>query len=262
METDRGRLAWLEAGAGWPVILLHAFPLSAAMWHPQLDRVPDGWRFIAPNLRGFGRSLPPSGGRISMDDYAADVFCLMDGLALDNATIGGLSMGGYVAFAMFRQAPIRFTGMILADTRPQADTPQGREGRVRMRDVLAKEGPRGVADQMLPKLLSEEARREGAEMLRDTRAMIESAAPQAIDEAIGALMDRPDSTPGLSGISCATLVLVGEQDEITPVAEAVAMQRAIPRSTLCVISGAGHLSSLEQPEAFSRALGDFLLAHL
>src|SRR5207244_6160153 len=114
----------------------------------------------APDFRGFGRLLPPSGGReMTMDDYAADVLALMDGLEIDNAVIGGLSMGGYVTFAMFREEPSRFTGMILADTRSQADTPQAREGRVRLREVLTKEGPRGVADQMLPKLLSEASRR-------------------------------------------------------------------------------------------------------
>src|SRR5258708_8959777 len=167
METDRGYMAWLEAGAGWPVILLHAFPLSADMWRPQLERVPQGWRFIAPDLRGFGgsQSLPPEGGshtidqghspsrgrETTIDDYAADVLCLMDCLAMDAAVIGGVSMGGYVTFAMFRQAASRFTGMVLADTRSQADTPQAREGRVRMRDVLAKDGPRGVGGQNLPK---------------------------------------------------------------------------------------------------------------
>jgi pimeloyl-ACP methyl ester carboxylesterase len=197
-----------------------------------------------------------------MDDYAADVLCLMDSLAMDTAVIGGLSMGGYVTFAMFRQAASRFTGMVLADTRSQADTPQAREGRVRLREVLATEGPRGVADQMLPKLLGETSRRAGTDAVHQARAMIESAAPEAIAVAIGALMGRPDSTPDLPGISCATLVVAGDQDEITPAAEAEAMQRAIPRSTLSVIAGAGHLSNLDQPEAFSRALGDFLLAHL
>ncbi len=278
METDRGHMAWLEAGAGWPVILLHAFPLSADMWRPQLERVPQGWRFIAPDLRGFGgsQSLPPEGGshtidqghspsrgrETTIDDYAADVLCLMDCLAMDAAVIGGVSMGGYVTFAMFRQAASRFTGMVLADTRSQADTPQAREGRIRLREVLAKEGPRGVADQMLPKLLGETSRRAGADAGQQARAMIESASPEAIDAAIGALMGRPDSTPGLPGISCATLVVVGDQDEIAPAAEAEAMQRAIPRSTLSVIAGAGHLSSLEQPEAFSHVLGDFLVSHL
>ncbi len=279
METVRGRVAWLEAGAGWPVILLHAFPLSADMWRPQLERVPDGWRFIAPHLRGFGPArppkggshainnrdswLPPAGGRdMTVDDYAADVLSLMDELELDDAVIGGLSMGGYVSFAMFRLAPERFTRMILADTKSPADTPQAREGRVRMRDLLAKEGPRGVADSMLPKLLAEATRRDGTDAVREVRAMIESAAPEAIAAAIGALMGRPDSTSGLSAISCATLVVAGELDELTPVADADAMHHAIPRSTLCVIPGAGHLSNLEQPAIFSRALADFLLAPL
>ena len=265
MPTTRGRMAWLEAGAGWPLILLHAFPLTADMWRPQLEQVPQGWRFIAPDLRGFGRtqSLPPKGGsQTTMDDYAQDVCALMDGLKIGEAVIGGLSMGGYVALALHRQSSSRFTGLVLADTRSQADTPQGRDDRVRMREVLATEGLSAVADQMLPTLLSEASRRDGAEAIRLTRAMIESNTPQAIDAAIVAMMARPDSTPDLAGISCATLVVVGEQDEITPVAEAQEMQRAIPRSTLTVIPGAGHLSNLEQPASFSRALGDFLLAHL
>jgi 3-oxoadipate enol-lactonase len=273
METDRCRISWLEAGAGWPVILLHAFPLNADMWRPQLAHVPAGWRFICPNFRGFGRILPPedlareqglfrspSGdGALTIEDYAADALHFMDCLEIDDAVIGGLSMGGYVTFAMYRQAPARFHGMVLADTRPQADTPQGREGRVKLREVLAARGPAGVADQMLPKLLSPAA---GSDVVARTRALIEGADPAAIDAAIGVLMSRPDSTPGLAAIACATLVVVGEHDEITPPADARAMQEAIPRSTLCVIPGAGHLSSLEQPEGFSRALDDFLLARV
>jgi 3-oxoadipate enol-lactonase len=276
METDRGPMSWLEAGAGWPVILLHAFPLDAGIWRPQLDAVPQGWRFIAPDLRGFGRFLPPEGGShaitqedswlpplggraITMDDYAADVFCLMDSLKLDDAVIGGLSMGGYVAFAMFRQSPRRFTGMILADTRSQADTPAAREARLQLRELLRTGGPGAVATQMLPKLFSAAA---PPGVVSRTRAMIESASPAAIDAAVVAMMDRPDSTPGLANIACGALVVVGEKDEITPVADAETMQRAIPRSALCVIAGAGHLSSLEQPEVFSRALSDFLIAPL
>jgi 3-oxoadipate enol-lactonase len=264
IETDRGRMGWLESGAGWPVILLHAFPLSADMWRPQLERVPQGWRFMAPDLRGFGQTAfrPAPGGTMTIDDYAADVLSLMDGLELEDAVIGGLSMGGYVTFAMFRQAPARFTGMILADTKSQADSPQAREGRVRMREVLGAEGPRGVADQMLPKLFAPSTREAEAEAVHQARALIESADPEAVDAAIGALMGRPDSTPGLSDISCATLVVAGEHDEITPPAEAEAMQRAIRRSAFTVIPGAGHLSNMEQPEIFSRALGDFLLSHL
>lgn len=257
METERGAMAWLESGAGWPVILLHAFPLHAGIWRPQLDAVPQGWRFIAPDLRGFGRFLPPA--ETSMDDYAADVFSLMDALKLEDAVIGGLSMGGYVALAMHRQAPGRFTGLVLADTRPQADTPQAHEMRQQLRELLKTGGPRALAEQSLPKLFSAAAPKD---VVDRTRAMIESAPPAAIDAALVAMINRPDSTPGLAAINCGTLVVVGERDEITPAADAEAMQRAIPRSTLCVIPGAAHLSSLEQPELFSRALGDFLLARL
>lgn len=278
--TERGAMSWIEAGAGWPLVLLHAFPLEAGSWRPQLERVPDGWRFIAPDLRGFGRSLPPKvlppqggsyknereswlpplGGRnLTIDDYAADVFCLMDSLKLDDAVIGGLSMGGYVAFAMHRLAPRRFTGLVLADTRPQADTPQAHEMRRQLRELLTTGGPPALAKQTLPKLFSPDA---GPDVIDRTRAMIESAPPAAIDAALVAMINRPDSTPGLAAINCGTLVVVGERDEITPPADAEAMQRAIPRSTLCLIPGAGHLSSLEQPEVFSRALGDFLLARL
>ncbi len=262
METERGPMSWLEAGAGWPVVLLHAFPLEAEIWRPQLEAVPEGWRFIAPDLRGFGRSpwLPPSGGgALTMDDYAADVFCLMDSLELDDAVIGGLSMGGYVAFAMFRQAPRRFTGLVLADTRSQADTPAARQMRLQLRELLKTGGPKALAEQSLPKLFSADA---GPEVTGRTRAMIESAPAAAIDAAMVAMIERPDSTPGLPDINCGTLVVVGEKDEITPVADAEAMQRAIPRSSLCVIPGAGHLSSLEQPEIFSRALGDYLVSPL
>ena len=122
------RTRWLESGAGWPVLLIHAFPLNAEMWRPQLDQVPDGWRFIAPDLRGFGGSRPSGAPVASLDDYAADLEVLLDHLKIDEAVMGGLSMGGYVTFALFRRAPDRFTGMLLADTRSQADTAGGSRG--------------------------------------------------------------------------------------------------------------------------------------
>ena len=247
-------MGWLEAGEGWPLVLVHGFPLRADLWRPQLESVPEGWRFIAPNLRGFGAG-PPLDPPAGMDEYAQDLDALLDALEIDSAAIGGVSMGGYVTFALFRLAPARFTAMILADTRPQADTPAGREARAQMRTLLAEQGPRGVAGQMLPKLLSSNA----ASATRDTlQRMIESLDPQAIDAAIVALMDRPDSTPDLARINVPTLIVVGEHDALTPVSDSEAMHRAIGRSTLVVIPDAGHMASLEQPVAFSRALADFL----
>ena len=258
METPRGRMAWLEAGSGWPVILLHGFPLNADMWRPQLERAPTGWRLIAPDLRGFGQTdgVPAT---LSMDEWAADVFSLMDCLELDDAVIGGLSLGGYIAFAMYRQAGTRFTGMVLANTRSQADSEQARAGRLQLRRLLAEQGPSIVAPQLLPKLFSSAADPGAVAFVRD---LVESASPEAIDAAIGALLDRPDSTPDLPRITCATLVIASDQDAIVPLAEAEAMQRALTRSQLTVIAGAGHMSNLEQPDVFSRALEDFLRSAL
>jgi len=261
IATERGDVAWLDAGSGWPVVLLHGFPFHAEMWRPQLEAVPQGWRFIAPDFRGFGRTPfhPPAEGSVTMDTYAADVGALMDALKIEEAVIGGLSMGGYVAFAMFRQEPARFTSMLLADTKAPGDTAEGRAGRVRLREILAQQGTPAIADQMLPKLLSTDAPRN---VVAGVRGMIEASAPAAFDAAIEALMKRPDSTPDLPRITCAALIVVGDRDVITPVSESEAMRLAIPRSQLAVIPGAGHVSNLEQPAAFSRVLADFLLSRL
>src|SRR5262245_22754556 len=146
-------IRYLENGAGWPVVLIHAFPLNADMWLPQLRRVPDGFRFIAPDLRSFGESDVAAAPLPTMDDYAADIVGVLDALEIERGVIGGLSMGGYVTFALFRAAPERFSGMVLADTRSQADTPAGRESRVAMAQLVRAEGTRAIADQMIPKLL-------------------------------------------------------------------------------------------------------------
>src|SRR4051794_38971382 len=148
VDTARGPCRCLDAGAGWPVILLHGFPLSAEMWRPQLERVPQGWRYIAPDLRGFGPS-PAGADPLSaptMDSYAADVEALLDALDFENAAIGGLSMGGYITFALHRRAPERFNTIILADTKAEADTPEGREARRSMSELIRTSGAGAVAD--------------------------------------------------------------------------------------------------------------------
>lgn len=262
-EADGRHLRYLEAGAGWPLVLLHAFPLNAEMWRAQLEAVPDGWHFIAPHLRGFGPGGDPGAGMAppSMDDLAADVEALLNALEIDRAAIGGLSMGGYVTFALYRRAPERFSRIVLADTRAQADTPEGRQARRAMSELVRTKGADAVAEQMLPKLLGETTRRERPEVARRVRELIRANAVSGIDGAIHAMMTRPDSTPDLERISVPTLVIVGEEDTLTPVAESEALHRAIERSQLVVLEGAGHLSNLEAPEEFSRALDNFLTSN-
>ncbi|HVW04872.1 MAG TPA: alpha/beta hydrolase [Vicinamibacterales bacterium] len=246
---------YLEAGSGRALVLLHAFPLSAEQWLPQLARVPPGWRFVAPDLRGFGGAEPgPVPGGISMDTYAGDVIELMAHLEIPSAVVAGLSMGGYVAFAIARRAPARVAGLVLADTRAAADTADGRAARDRMLAIVARDGPAGVAREMLPKLLGDTTRRDQPDLVDAVQRLIEHNAPDGIAAAIRAMKDRPDSTAMLSSFACPVTVICGEEDVITTVAENETMHRAIAGSRFVRIAAAGHLSNLENPAAFTTAL--------
>lgn len=246
---------YLDAGDGRPVVLLHAFPLGAEQWLPQLARVPAGWRFIAPDLRGFGGVEPdPVPGGITIETYAADVVELMAHLDLSSAVIAGLSMGGYVALALARLEPARVASLVLADTRAGADSAEGRAARDRMLAILDRDGPIGVAREMLPKLFGETSRREQPDLSDVVQQLIVHNRPAGIAAAIRAMKDRPDSTSFLPRVSCPTTIVCGVEDVITVPAESEAMQQLIPGATLVMIPGAGHLSNLENPVTFTAAL--------
>lgn len=256
-----GRLRYLEATPRGRVhgtlVLIHAFPLNARMFEGQLVLAEHNWRIIAPQLRGFDGAAgdPPAQ---SMEDYAADVIDLFDALHIHDAVIGGLSMGGYVTFAVFRHAASYFRGMILADTRSQADTPEGAEARVRMLKLVHDKGPPAVAEEMLPKLLSESTRREHPEIVEHTRSLVRASSTEAIAGAIMALKTRPDSTPLVATIRCPTLIVAGEEDALTPPELSEGMHHAMAGSELVLIPKAGHLSNLERPQEFNAALARFL----
>ena len=253
--ADR-RLAFLEGGAGDPLLLVHAFPLTADLWRPQIDAPPAGWRLIAPDLRGFGEASGASPAR-SVDDHAADLVQLLDALSIERVVVGGLSMGGYIAFALWRRAPERIRGLVLADTRAEPDTDEARAGRRAMQREVREKGAAAVADRMVPRLLGAAAQRRTG-LVECVRRMVEGASPEAIVDALECLMTRPDSVPTLATITCPTLVVVGDEDEITPPASARSLSAAIAGARLAVIPGAGHLCSLEQPEAFNIEVGAFL----
>ena len=242
-------MRYLEAGSGRPMLLLHAFPLSAEQWLPQLSRVPSGWRIIAPDLRGFRGTGPafddPGVEGATMEAYASDVLALMDHLDVERAVIGGLSMGGYVAFALLGLAASRVAGLILANTRASADSPEGRVNRDRMAALVLKEGPAALAREMLPKLLGETTRREQPDLVHVIDHLIRLNAAEALAAALLAMRDRPDSTPMLPTIACPTTVITGDEDTAVPPAESEAMHRLIPQSHFVVLPKVGHLSNLE-----------------
>ncbi|MEO8481451.1 MAG: alpha/beta hydrolase [Acidobacteriota bacterium] len=248
---------YLEAGQGRPLVLLHAFPLSAEQWLPQMAQVPAGWRFIAPDLRGFGGVEPgPVPGGVTMDSYAADVVELMLHLEIPSAVVAGVSMGGYVALAVARCAPARLAGLVLADTRATADTADGRAARDRMLLILERDGPDGIAREMLPKLTGVTSQRDQPDLHDAIRQIILGNTPAGLAAAIRAMKDRPDSMELLATLACPTTIICGAEDVITAPAESEAMHRAIPRARLAVLPNAGHLSNLENAEAFTAALID------
>jgi pimeloyl-ACP methyl ester carboxylesterase len=249
-------IRYFEAGSGSALVLLHAFPLSSEMWRPQLEHVPDGWRFVAPDLKGFGAGA--RGAAASLDDMADEVERLLDGLGLARAVIGGLSMGGYLTMTLYRRAPGRFRGVILANTKATADTPHGRAAREKMAALVRSGGPAAVASQMLPTLLGVSSHASRADLPVLLRRLIEANPADGIEGAIHAMKARPDSSDLLRQVHVPALLIAGEEDVLIPPAEVEAMHRLLPQSTSVLIRHAGHLSNLEAPGAFSAALQAFL----
>jgi pimeloyl-ACP methyl ester carboxylesterase len=184
----------------------------------------------------------------------------MDELGIERFTLGGLSMGGYVAFAFYRSFPLRVRNLILADTRPQADTDEARENRERQAQQALREGMEGIADAMLPKLLAPATFAQSEELVEGLRDMMADTDPRGAAAALRGMAERPDQTSLLPRILAPTLIIVGSEDQLTPPRDAEVMHREIRGSRLEVIEGAGHVSNLERPEEFNRALLGFLTA--
>jgi pimeloyl-ACP methyl ester carboxylesterase len=240
------------------LVLLHAFPLDSRVWEEQLALAEYGWRVIAPDFRGFGSGGATDPPASSVDDYAGDVIDLLDRLHVEEAVIGGVSLGGYVAFAMFRHAPRYVRALMLVDTRSQADSPEGVIARQRMLQSLGEHGTVPIVEEMVPKLVGPSTLQSRPAIVERVRAMAMTSPPGAIAGAVQALMTRPDSTPLLSTIHCPVMIIVGDEDALTPIVFSEQMQNAIGGAELAIIPGAGHLSNLERPDAFNTIATRFL----
>lgn len=252
-------LGYDDHGIGLPILFLPAFPLNRSMWQGELMTLlsDERYRLVALDWRGFGESditNPIS----TMELFASDLAGLMDSLGIQQAVLCGLSMGGYAAFAFLRKYPQRVSGLILADTRPGADTPEARANRENVARIAESQGTGAIAELQVPRVLSDYTRQHHPEVVIRVRQMIESATVQGIAAASRGMGQRADSTDLLARISCPTIVIVGEQDALTPPNVAQEYAAQIPGAQLTVISNAGHLSNLEQPEAFLQAVRGFL----
>jgi len=197
---------------------------------------------------------------LSIADYAADVTDLLEELGITRAVIGGSSMGGYAVLALYQSSPELFEGLVLANTRAGADSPEGRANRRSMLALVDREGPSGVAREMMPKLLGKTTHENNSSVEATVRRLIKQQSPAGIRSAIHRMMHRPDSHHVLAQVSVPTLVITGEEDEMIPVEESRRIAAAVPGATLVIVPRAGHLANIEQPEAFNDALNAFLTA--
>ena len=242
------RLAYSDEGPGPAVVLLHGFPLSRAMWEPQVTGVGSIYRIIAPDLRGHGDSPAPE-GVYTMDEMADDVIELLDTLHLDGPVVlGGLSMGGYVALSMMARYPQRIRALMLMDTRAGADTPDAAQKREEMAQaVIAAGNPGPAVEAMVPRLFARKTLEERPERVEPLRAAMERNTARGIAGALRGMAVRPDRRGELAAIRVPTLVLVGEEDVLTPPSEAQALADGITQARLEVVPEAGHMAPYENP---------------
>lgn len=251
------QIAYTDTGIGRPLVLIHGYPFNRTLWDEQVDALTNSYRVIVPDLRGFGDS-DASSGSAGMNLMAQDVARLLDHLEISQAVIGGLSMGGYVVLAFYKQFPARARALILADTRAQADTEEGKQARAQQREKALTEGMAGIADAMLPKLLTPETVSKRPEIVKRVRDMMLKTKSEGAAAALQGMAEREDQRQLLPQITVPTLILVGSEDPLTPVADSEKMHQAIGGSRLVVLDKASHVSNIEQAELFNKELERFL----
>ncbi len=257
LQIDDICMAFEDVGGGTPIILVHGYPFNRTLWTDQLTALKETHRVITPDLRGFGDS-DSSDGPATMDRMAQDISKLMDVLQIPKAVIGGLSMGGYVVLAFLKQFPSRVQALVLADTRPQGDTEEGKKIRAQQVEQILAEGMAGVTGAMLPKLLTPETVSRRPDIVKRVRDMMLKTKPAGAAAALQGMASREDHTEALSQINVPTLILVGREDPITPVSDSETMHNQISGSKLVVIEDASHVSNIEKAEIFNQELTTFL----
>lgn len=251
-------IAYHDQGKGFPIVFLHAFPLNRTMWAPQVEALSSQFRVITMDLRGHGESDAPL-WHYSLDQAADDVRGLLDHLSIPHAIFVGLSMGGYILFALYRKYAERVTGLVLANTKAQADTEEGKRARFEMAQIAYHQGTQAIADMMIPKLLSPATIQTKPELVQGVRRMIEGNHISGIAGDLMAMAERLDSTALLNQVGCPVQIIGSELDLPTPPSESTRMAEKIPTARLTIIPAAAHLSNLEQPGRFNDILRSFVM---
>jgi pimeloyl-ACP methyl ester carboxylesterase len=254
VTVDGLPLHYRDVGQGLPVLLLHAFPLNGSAFDAQVAALSGRYRFIIPDQRGFGQSRQGEGPS-EMSLLARDALALLDALKIGTAVVGGVSMGGYVAMALLREDAGRVRGLVLADTQASADDETGRARREASAVEALDQGIEPLVQTLLPRLV---AAGPDSPVGRQVATLMREASPAAVAAAQRGMALRHDSKEVLARYAGPALVVVGEQDAVTPLDKATQLAGLIPGAQLEIIPGAGHLANQEQPERFNAVLGRFL----
>ena len=252
---------YTDDGSGLPVLFIHAFPLNSSMWRAQRRDLSAFFRILTFDLPGFGRGGPfPE--QFSLDDAADMAAALLDDRSIDRAVVCGCSMGGYIAMSMLRRHPGRLAGLVLANTRPGADTAAARENRAQQAAQVREGGAADFRDEMLGKLLGETTVATSPDVVRLVEDIMQHASPEGIAGMLEAMAARPDSTGDLRATLLPACVITGEEDTLILPAEAEAMVELLTDGELNVVPNCGHLSCLERPVRFNAIIRTFLQTHV
>ena len=255
-------LKYDDLGKGRAVVLLHGFPLCRQMWVPQMTALADaGYRVISPDLPGFGES-PSLAGLASMSSYADAIINLLDELGIEQAVIGGMSMGGYILLDLVERYPQRLLGAMFLVTRATADDAAGKKKRTMMAEQVKGGNDLTIPEAFVPVLFAEETARENPQLISKVRKWVESSPSSGLIEGLLAMRERDDAVDKLPGFDLPALVVGAEQDLAVPLEHSRVLAEGLPNAKLKIIPGAGHMANLEQPELFNAALLDFLASSL
>ena len=245
-----------EKGRGLPVVLLHGFPLDRRIWISQLDDLSAAARIITPDLAGFGRSR--SGKPFTMESMADNLRELLKQLDALPCVLGGLSMGGYVSLAFARKYAGDLRGLMIINSKAEADNGPAREGRAKMIEMVKTQGPPAIAEAMFPKMLCQKTIDEQPKIANFVRSMMNACPALTVEHALAAMRDRPDSSELLANLTMPVHFIGGEFDAISPPDLVKAMQSRAPGSGMTIIQSAGHLTPLERPAEVTRAIAEFI----
>lgn len=251
-------LAYGDRGKGLPLVLIHGFPLCRKMWRPQAEALDKaGCRVITPDLRGFGESGLASDS-VTMDTYADDIVALLDHLGLDQAVVGGMSMGGYVLMNLLERYPQRVAAALFIVTKAGGDDLVGKARRTALAEACRDQGSLPVAEAFRGLLFAPEILADNPDLVAEVFDWMRATDPRGAAAALIAMRERKDCIPLLAGFSQPALVIGAEQDQAAPVEHSRIIAEGLPDADLCIIHGGGHMVNLEQPQAFNEAILEFL----